>query len=163
METGYFHHPRRFPKNADGPFYTTGYRETEGPEAERVWRGNCLQCEAPEAEAPELLAPLNDENLDTYFIRQPATQEEISKACRALRVCCVSALRYGGRDPAIIVELQNDPEFCDHIIDGDGRCVRAVDDNGELLPFARKIVQARRAERQREWRKRHKKWWRFWL
>jgi hypothetical protein len=122
-----------------------------------------MQCEAPEAEAPELLAPLNDKNDDTYFVRQPATCEEISKACMAARVCCVSALRYGGRDPAIIAELNNDLEVCDYIVDPDGQIVRTVDENGDLLPFAQKIVKALRAKRQREWRKRNKKWWQFWL
>ena len=165
MDTDYFRHPRRFPKNADGSFYTTGYqtRETDAPDAKLVWCGDCMQCEAPEAEAPELLAPLNDESIDTYFVRQPSTQEETSKACMAARVCCVSALRYGGRDPTIIAELQNDPELCDHIIDDNGKCVMTVDEKGDLLPFAQQIVDTRRANWQREWRKRNKKWWQFWL
>ena len=122
METDYFHHPRRFPKNADGPFYTTGSQtpETNAADAAMVWCGDCMQCEAPEAEAPELLAPLNDDNLDTYFVKQPTTSSEIANACMAARVCCLSALRYGGRDQSIIKQLQNDPAMCDHIIGGDG-------------------------------------------
>lgn len=39
--------PRRCPLNAPGPFYTLGL---------------CMACEAPEAEAPDLLAPLKDGN-----------------------------------------------------------------------------------------------------
>ena len=165
MDNDYFRNPRRFPKNAGGPFYTTGHqtRETDASDAKLVWCGDCMQCEAPEAEAPELLAPLNDQNIDTYFVRQPSTRAEISKAGMAARVCCVSALRYGGRDPAIIAELQNDPELCDHIIDDNGKCVMTVDDNGDLLPFAKQIIEARRAKWQREWRKRNKRWWQFWL
>lgn len=85
----------RFHKNAAGLFYTTG---------------QCLACTMPESEAPSLLAPLNDENSDTYFIRQPETAEEIEAACRAALVCCVSSIRYGGRDPNVIRRLGNREE-----------------------------------------------------
>lgn len=93
----------RFRKNVPGPFYTTG---------------DCLACDAPETEAPELLARLDDENCDTYFVRQPTTLAEIERACRALEVCCVAALRYDGTDPKIIRRLGNDPEYCDHLLPG---------------------------------------------
>ena len=93
----------RFWKNAPGPFYTNG---------------TCLACEAPETEAPDLLAPLTGDNSDTYFVRQPETPEEVERACRALEVCCVVALRYGGTDPEIIRRLGNDPEYCDHLLPG---------------------------------------------
>ena len=78
--------PRRCPLNAPGPFYTTG---------------QCLACEAPEDEAPDLLAPLTGGNYTTYFVRQPRTPEEVERACNAIRVCCVMDLRYGGTDRAI--------------------------------------------------------------
>src|SRR5688572_29965821 len=93
----------RFSKNAPGPFYTTG---------------GCAACGAPEAEAPELLAPLDDENFETYFIRQPETPAEIEQACRALEVCCLVTLRYGGQDPSIIRRLGNRSEYCDHLLPG---------------------------------------------
>jgi hypothetical protein len=93
----------RFEKNAPGPFYGTG---------------ECTACGAPELEAPHLLAPLEGENYDTYFVRQPATPDEVEQACRALESCCVRALRYGGQDPAIIRRLGNDPELCDHLLPG---------------------------------------------
>lgn len=83
---------QRCPLNGPGPFYTTG---------------QCLACEAPEAEAPELLAPLCDANHTTYFVRQPETPEEVERACRAIQVCCVSDLRYGGTDRTIIERLRN--------------------------------------------------------
>src|SRR4051794_16449455 len=104
MSDDYFHHPLRFPGNAEGPFYTTGYqcRATNAPWSRLEWCGDCLACEAPEHEAPELLAPLNDRNYDTYFVRQPGCADEIEHACRALEVCCVAALRYGGKNRAII-------------------------------------------------------------
>jgi hypothetical protein len=95
-------HPR-FEKNAQGPFYTTG---------------DCLACGAPEVEAPDLLAPHSDENLDTYFVKQPLSLEEVTRACSAAVVCCMSAIRYSGRDPAIIRELGNLPEYCDHVLPG---------------------------------------------
>ncbi|WP_082565616.1 ferredoxin [Duganella sp. Root1480D1] len=91
---------QRFKKNAPGSFYTTG---------------ECLSCGAPESLAPELLAELNDDNSDTYFLRQPTTPEEIEHACQAIEVCCVDALRYGGDDPRIIERLGNNPVCCDHL------------------------------------------------
>lgn len=93
----------RFRKNVPGPFYTTG---------------DCLACDAPEHEAPDLLAPLSYCNSDTYFVRQPSTPDEVERACRALEVCCVAALRYGGTDPNIIRRLGNDPDYCDRLLPG---------------------------------------------
>lgn len=118
----------RFEKNATGPFYTTG---------------DCLACAAPEDEAPDLLAPLEGDNYDTYFVRQPETPEEIERTCRALEVCCVAALRYGGTDPAIIRRLGNDPEYCDNLLPGG--------------PIPRPDWLAERREAARK-----KPWWQFW-
>src|SRR5687768_3321427 len=92
----------RLERNVAGPFYTTG---------------DCTACGAPEAEAPDLLAPIDADNYETYFVRQPVTAAEIERACRAAEVCCLSAVRYGGTDPAIIRRLGNRPEFCDHLLD----------------------------------------------
>jgi hypothetical protein len=97
------HTRHRFRKNVPGPFYTTG---------------DCLACDAPESEAPDLLAPLIGDNGDTYFVRQPTTPDEIERACRALEVCCVAALRYGGTDPNIIRRLGNEPDYCDRLLPG---------------------------------------------
>jgi hypothetical protein len=99
-------HPQRFPKNAPGPFYSLGAVLPDG-----TWCGECLSCTLPESEAPTLLAPLDEQNSDTYFLRQPETAEEIDAACAAAEVCCVSAIRYGGKDPAIIQRLG--AEVCD--------------------------------------------------
>ena len=164
MDSDYYHHPRRLPKNAAGPFYTTGYqtRETDATDGAFVWCGDCMQCEAPEAEAPELLAPLDGDNIDTYFLKQPSSQSEIAHACMAARVCCVSALRYGGRDQSIIQLLQNDPEMCDNIVGGDGQLVMTVDADGDLLPFAKHIVETHHEELRRKHQLRKKKWWQFW-
>jgi hypothetical protein len=95
--------------NAPGDFYTTE---------------QCLACEAPEAEAPELLASLGDGNFTTYFVRQPKTPEEVERACCAVEVCCVSDLRYGGTDRTVIERLGNDPLVCDYVI-LDGQLVRS--------------------------------------
>jgi hypothetical protein len=103
------HLPHRLEKNAPGDWYTTG---------------ECMACGAPEAEAPELLSPLTDDDLETYFTRQPATAAELAHACRAAEVCCVTSLRYGGRDPAVIRRLGNSGEFCDFV----------VAENGEVSP-----------------------------
>ncbi len=101
--------PQRCPLNAPGAFYTTG---------------QCLACEAPETEAPDLLAPLTQDNHTTYFVRQPQTGEEVERACRAIEVCCVMDLRYGGTDRTIIERLGNDPFACDYVI-LEGKVVRS--------------------------------------
>jgi len=113
-------------------------------------------------EAPELLASLEGENVDTYFEKQPITADEIAHACMALRVCCVAALRYGGRDRAIIRQLNNNPEYCDYVIAADGELVLAVDEEGDLLPFAKDMSNRHRAAIQLASRKHCKKWWQFW-
>jgi uncharacterized protein (TIGR02996 family) len=111
VEIGLPHqHPSRCPLNVPGPFYTCG---------------SCLACEAPEDQAPDLLAPLGQGNYTTYFVHQPRTAEEVERACGAARVCCLSDLRYGGTDPRIIARLGNDPEFCDNLL---------ADDSARLVP-----------------------------
>src|SRR5437870_8981674 len=106
-----YQHPRRFPRNVPGPFYTLGHVAVCGN-----WCGDCLACEAPEAEAPDLLAPLTNGNIDTYFIKQPKSEREVDRACQAIDVCCVAALRYAGPDPAIIRRLGNTAENTDYIL-----------------------------------------------
>jgi len=102
----------RFPKNAPGDFYTTGEISSDGQ-----WNGSCLQCGLPEIEAPDLLSPLTDDDLDTYFVKQPVSDAEIDQAIAAIEVCCVSAIRYGGNDPDILKRIYPDasdnmrPEF----------------------------------------------------
>lgn len=103
----YFRHPLRLPQNAEGPFYTLGARDRDG-----VWCGECLLCGTPEDAAPGLLAPLDGWNPGTHFVRQPQNEPEIEQACRAIEVCCVDALRYGGRDPKIIQRLSG--KCCDY-------------------------------------------------
>ena len=96
-------YPDRENKNADGPFYTV--------------EGGCLACALPEMEAPDLLAQ-DDEDYDTYFEKQPETDEEVERACCAIEVCCIHALRYGGKDKKIISRLGNNPEYCDFDLNG---------------------------------------------
>jgi hypothetical protein len=120
----------RFEKNVAGDFYTTG---------------ECLACDAPENEARDLLAPLEDDNFDTYFIKQPKTAEEIERACRAIEVCCVEALRYGGTNPKIIHRLGNRPEYCDHLLTND------------LFPPSDELTeQCNNANSEKP------RWWQFW-
>jgi uncharacterized protein (TIGR02996 family) len=97
-------HPARCSLTVAGPFYTCG---------------TCLSCGAPEAEAPDLLAPLGPGQWTTYFLRQPQTAAEIERACQAAWVCCMCDVRYGGTDPLIIARLGNDPLFCDHLLSAD--------------------------------------------
>jgi len=130
MEASNFKHPRRFPKNVDGPFYTTGGQASHkySPDASVVWCGDCLECDAPE-EAPTLFARFDDTYTDTYFIRQPSTPEETEQAVRSARVCFGSAVRYGGTDRDVIAKLGNNLEFCDYIVTESGklRCMVSAD------------------------------------
>jgi len=82
--------PPRLGKNVSGPFYTTG---------------ECLACGAPAHEAPELFVPLDGDNYETYFVRQPVTSEEVERVCRAAERCCVEAVHYADQDAAIIRRL----------------------------------------------------------
>lgn len=77
---------KRHPLNAAGDFY--------------VEYDMCMCCDAPVAEAPELMA--YDENVHCYFKRQPENESELLQAINAVRVSCIEAVRYGGSDPAII-------------------------------------------------------------
>lgn len=106
MKDDSYVHPDRFPGNVPGPFYTTGAISPDG-----TWCANCLSCGVPEMAAPTLLSPLTDEDCDTYFVRQPQTEQEIDQACDAITSCCVDALRYGGRDPRILARLP--AAYCD--------------------------------------------------
>jgi hypothetical protein len=165
MADDHFVHPRRFPKNAAGPFYTLGHRcpQITSRDAPRLWCGDCLACEAPEAEAPDLLAPLSEHNIDTYFVRQPKTIDEIERACRAAKVCCVAALRYGGQDRAIIEQLNNSPDFCDYCIDATGSIWLTVKPSGDFSRAAKKLISKYIADYQRAERRANSRWWQFWI
>ena len=119
--------PPHLEKNVSGPFYTTG---------------ECLACGAPEHEAPELFAPLEGANYETYFVRQPVTTEDVERACRAAERCCVGAVRYAGQDAAIIRRLGNTHDYCDYIV-ADNEELKLLD-HWPLRPTRRKF------------------WWQFW-
>jgi len=97
----------RYPLNVEGDFYATGSQYKDGE-----WCGDCLDCALPEGEAPSLLAPMDENHVDTYFIKQPETEEELERAISACEVCCVGALRYGGKDRNILKRLGE--ELCDY-------------------------------------------------
>lgn len=80
----------RIPLNTEGDFY--------------VVKETCLTCLAPHHEAPELLGL--DEETGCYFRRQPQTAEEMEHAVEAVRVSCVEALRYSGKDPLVLERLR---------------------------------------------------------
>ena len=96
-------------RNVAGPWYTTG---------------GCMACGAPEAEAPTLFPPAELEELETFLVRQPSTGLEVEAACRAAQVCCVNAVRYGGRDRGIIRRLGNTADYSDYIVTWLGRLKR---------------------------------------
>ncbi len=92
-------HPDSHPANAPGDFY--------------VENGMCIACEAPESEAPDLMAHSADYHC--YFKRQPETPEEVERACKVLDVCCCGSVRYSGRDAKILRRLEKYVrDACDH-------------------------------------------------
>jgi hypothetical protein len=85
--------PRRYPLNAPGDFFV----EDE----------MCIACQAPEHEAPELMANTGEDGgrYHCYFRRQPETPEELEHAISAVLVCCCGSVQYGGGDPEILGRL----------------------------------------------------------
>jgi hypothetical protein len=104
MKRSYIWNPDRGTRNVTGAFYSL--------------EGGCLDCRLPESEAPTLLSD-DDDDYETFFVKQPETDDETEQACKALEVCCVQALRYGGTNKKIIERLGNSPAFCDHDLDGE--------------------------------------------
>ena len=127
--------PNRTSKNVDGDFYSTGYWMSDGE------CGDCLDCGLPEGEAPELLADLDKFDY-THFVKQPVTNVETERACNACEVCCVNALRYGGKNIEIIQRLYNTPDYCDYLVTPTVQLMYALDEKGEFLPFSLKYKTA---------------------
>src|SRR5262245_21664454 len=84
---------RPHPDNAPGDFY--------------VECDCCISCEAPYAEAPDLMGRpgSSPRNRGCYFRRQPTSPEEITRACDAVQISCVEAVHYKGSDRNILAEL----------------------------------------------------------
>ena len=127
----------RLPLNVEGDFYTIGCQDKHGG-----WYGECLECALPEYEAPDLLAPMDDDHYDTYFIKQPENEKEIEQAISACKVCCVNALRYSGKDKNIIERLGE--EYCDY----------KIDELGNVVLNNQKKVEEIKAPK--------KSWWKIW-
>ncbi len=80
------------PRNAPGPFY--------------VENRQCIACDAPYHEAPDLMGYETEEGYHCHFKKQPSTSDEVDRAIQACRVSCVRAVRYAGNDPAILERFQ---------------------------------------------------------
>jgi hypothetical protein len=80
---------KRHPQNVAGPFY--------------VANRECISCGAPEMEAGALMS--HDGEGHCFFVRQPATAEEVNTAILSLRSSCCGAVRYGGHDHGILYRL----------------------------------------------------------
>jgi hypothetical protein len=92
----------RYPENSQGDFY--------------VENEVCINCGAPEAEAPDLIEHSKLEYGHCYFKKQPKSEDEIERAINAISVSCISGLRYGGTDEKILKRLYEIGEGgqCDH-------------------------------------------------
>ena len=86
----------RFRLNAPGDFY--------------VADGECLTCLLPAQAAPALMGLHEDEpsNCEShcFFARQPQSTAEIETAIQAIWSSCCRALRYSGRDAAVLARLE---------------------------------------------------------
>ncbi|MEQ9488862.1 MAG: ferredoxin [Alphaproteobacteria bacterium] len=116
--------PPRISVNVAGDFYATGDDDY----------CDCLACGVPQEHAPSLLSLLEDDEYQTYFIRQPDSEKEIEQACAAVASCCISALRYGGQSRPVIRRLGNSPEYCDYVTADSGQLLSTLDERGRLLP-----------------------------
>jgi hypothetical protein len=78
-----------YPKNAPGGFV--------------VDDGYCIQCCAPQAEAPDLM---DNDGTSCYFQKQPVTPNEVERAIKAVCVSCCGAVRYVGDDVGIALRIK---------------------------------------------------------
>lgn len=99
----------RAKENVDGPFYAVAMEY------------DCA-CGLPEAEAPDLIRMSDNIGYQTYFYKQPQSEEEISRAIEAINICPIHDLRYCGADPEIIARINpSQVDFC-------------IGKNGEIVP-----------------------------
>lgn len=82
--------------------------------------GQCINCRAPEAEAPDLMSHITDTNYEhCYFKKQPETEGEIDRAIKAVVVSCISCIRYRGNDQNILAKLYEEGQKaqCDNLFE----------------------------------------------
>lgn len=110
----------RHPENVVGDFY--------------VECDSCVSCEAPYHEAPDLMGRpgSSEKNYGCFFRRQPLTPDQIDRACSAVMVSCVEAVRYAGNDPEILRTLYDRGAYssCDvHPTEVERQLIQHVKDN----------------------------------
>jgi len=76
-----------------------------------VEEGCCMSCGVPQSIAPELVAWTDEKLPSCYWIRQPETAEELSRAIKIIHTQELGCHRYSGKDPAILKRLPR--EECD--------------------------------------------------
>ena len=69
--------------------------------------GECIACEMPIAESPDLIAEdgSSDIGYHCYYKKQPENDAEVKSAINAMEVSCCEAHRYCGKDSNIINEI----------------------------------------------------------
>jgi hypothetical protein len=105
-----------YPKNAPGNFV--------------VDDGYCIQCCAPQDEAPGLM---DNDGTSCYFKKQPTTPEEVDRAINAVCVSCCGAVRYVGDDFGIAFRIKE--------IEDEGERIR-IERDRENLERMREFRQA---------------------
>jgi hypothetical protein len=71
----------------------------------------CTSCGVPQSIAPELVGWTEGKLQSCYWIRQPKTAEELSRAIKIFHTQELGCHRYSGKDPAILERLPR--EDCD--------------------------------------------------
>ena len=74
-----------YPKNAPGCFI--------------VADSYCIQCCAPQTEAPDLM---DNDDTSCYFSKQPRTPDEVDRAIKAVCVSCCGAVRYVAEEHTVV-------------------------------------------------------------
>lgn len=89
--------------NCEGPFYVVG--------------GECMGCGAPESEAEGMMS--HDSSGHCFFRAQPETLEQVDAAIRALWTSCCGAVRYAGKEQAILTRIAElgEGSKCDEAIE----------------------------------------------
>lgn len=119
----------RYSQNSDGDFY--------------VEKDQCLQCMAPENEAPGLMG-FDKKEAHCYFRKQPSTRTEIDQAIAAVSVSEIQGLRYAGNDEYVLRRLRElGARDCCDALAGDEDTAPNADNVSRLQALLHKLLKWR--------------------
>jgi hypothetical protein len=97
----------RLRRNKGTPPTTDIVLDSTSPELEGDWyveADTCMSCGAPPIQAPDLMG-LRDR---CYFHKQPSSEAEVERACKAAETSCCDAIRYRGSDERVRSRIRTD-------------------------------------------------------